>query len=38
VNAVFRAGEQEAFVTALENYFPIEAQHHGDTEIVLTAR
>ena len=38
VNGVFRAGEQEAFVTALENYFPIAAQHQGDAEIVLTTR
>jgi transmembrane sensor len=38
VNGVFRAGEQEAFVTALENYFPIVAEHHGDAEIVLTTR
>ena len=38
VNGVFRAGEQEAFVTALESYFPIVAQHRGEGEIVLTAR
>ncbi len=38
VNGVFRAGEQEAFVTALESYFPIAVQRRGDAEIVLTAR
>jgi transmembrane sensor len=38
VNGVFRAGEQEAFVTALESYFPIVVQRRGDAEIVLTAR
>jgi transmembrane sensor len=38
VNGVFRAGEQEAFVAALESYFPIAVAHHGDTEIVLSAR
>lgn len=38
VNGMFRAGEQEAFVTALEQYFPIVAHHHGDTEIILTSR
>ena len=32
------AGEQEAFVTALESYFPIAVQRRGDAEIVLTAR
>jgi transmembrane sensor len=38
VNGMFRAGEQEAFVTALEQYFPIAARHRGDTEIILTRR
>lgn len=38
VNGMFRAGEQEAFVTALEQYFPIVAHHQGDTEIILTSR
>jgi transmembrane sensor len=38
VNGMFRAGEQEAFVTALEQYFPIAAQEHGDSEIILTSR
>ena len=38
VNGMFRAGEQEAFVAALEQYFPIVVQHHGDTEIILTSR
>jgi len=38
VNGVFRAGEQEAFVTALASYFPIAVQRRTDAEIVLTAR
>jgi transmembrane sensor len=38
VNGMFRAGEQEAFVRALEQYFPIVARHQGDTEIILTPR
>jgi transmembrane sensor len=38
VNGMFRAGEQDAFASALESYFPITAQHNGDTEIILTAR
>lgn len=38
VNGMFRAGEQEAFVTALKQYFPIDVLHHGDTEIILTRR
>ena len=38
VNGMFRAGEQEAFVTALEEYFPIEARRLGDTQIVLSLR
>jgi transmembrane sensor len=38
VNGMFRADEQEAFVTALEQYFPINARHNGDTEIILTLR
>ena len=38
VNGMFRAGEQDAFVAALQSYFPITAQYIGDTEIVLTAR
>jgi transmembrane sensor len=38
VNGVFRAGEQEAFVTALESYFPIAVQRRADAEIVLTER
>ena len=38
VNGMFRAGEQEAFVSALEQYFPIVALRHGDTEIILTSR
>ncbi len=38
VNGMFKAGEQEAFVTALEDYFPIAVQHRGRQEMVLTAR
>ena len=38
VDSMFRAGEQEAFVTALEAYFPISAQKRGDHEIVLSPR
>ena len=38
VNGMFRAGEPRAFVTALEQYFPIAARDYGDTEIVLTRR
>jgi transmembrane sensor len=37
VNGMFRAGEQQAFVAALEQYFPIAAQDDGD-QIVLTRR
>jgi transmembrane sensor len=38
VNGMFRAGEQEAFVSALEQYFPIAAHTQGDTEIILSSR
>jgi transmembrane sensor len=38
VNGLFKAGAQESFVAALEEYFPIAAQRRGDREIVLTAR
>jgi transmembrane sensor len=38
VNGMFRAGEQDAFAAALESYFPITAQHNGDTLIILTTR
>lgn len=38
VSGMFKAGEQESFVTALEDYFPIEVRHRGTEEIVLTAR
>lgn len=38
VSGVFRAGEQETFVAALENYFPITVQRNGDAEIVLSLR
>jgi len=35
VNGMFRAGEQEAFVTALQDYFPISVTRRSDTEIIL---
>lgn len=38
VNGMFKAGEQEAFVAALEDYFPVAIRHRGDQEIVLTSR
>jgi transmembrane sensor len=38
VNGMFRAGEQDGFVTALEQYFPVLAQHGRDSEITLTRR
>lgn len=38
VNGMFRAGEQQAFVAALEQYFPISAERHGEAEIVLKPR
>jgi len=38
VNGMFKAGGQESFVAALEEYFPISAQRRSDREIVLTVR
>jgi transmembrane sensor len=38
VNGMFHAGDQEAFVAALKQYFPIEARSLDETEIVLTLR
>lgn len=38
INGMFRAGEQQAFARALEEYFPIVAERHSDTRIVLKAR
>lgn len=38
VNGMFKAGEQESFVSALQEYFPITAHRRGDREIVLTER
>jgi ferric-dicitrate binding protein FerR (iron transport regulator) len=38
VNGMFRVGEQQAFVNALEAYFPIEAERRGETHIVLRRR
>jgi transmembrane sensor len=37
VNGMFRAGEQQAFANALEEYFGIIAERHGDTRIKLKA-
>jgi transmembrane sensor len=36
VNGMFKAGEQELFVSALQEYFQIVAQRRGAREIVLT--
>jgi transmembrane sensor len=36
INGMFKAGEQELFVSALQDYFQIVAQHRGAREIVLT--
>jgi transmembrane sensor len=38
VNGMFKAGEQEVFVSALQEYFPISAERRGAREIVLTKR
>jgi transmembrane sensor len=38
VSGMFRAGEQDAFVAALEQYYPILAKRRGEREIVLTVR
>jgi ferric-dicitrate binding protein FerR (iron transport regulator) len=38
VNGMFRAGQQGAFAQALQDYFPIRAERHSETQIVLTAR
>ncbi|MDB6088405.1 MAG: hypothetical protein JWN85_1189 [Gammaproteobacteria bacterium] len=38
VNGMFMAGGQEAFASALESYFPLAAERHGDKEILLIAR
>jgi transmembrane sensor len=35
VNGMFRAGDQDAFVMALKDYFSISAERHGEREIVL---
>jgi ferric-dicitrate binding protein FerR (iron transport regulator) len=37
VNGMFRAGEQQAFARALEEYFPIAVEERS-TEIVLRSR
>ena len=36
VNGMFKAGDQEIFVSALQEYFQVEAQRHGAREIVIT--
>ena len=38
INGMFRAGEQDAFVTALQDYFPISARRDGALAIALTKR
>jgi transmembrane sensor len=38
INGMFKAGEQELFVSALQDYFQIAAQRRGTREIVLTNR
>lgn len=38
VNGMFKAGEQEIFVSALQEYFQISAERRGAREIVLTKR
>lgn len=38
INGMFKAGEQELFVSALQDYFQIQAQRRGAREIVLTSR
>jgi transmembrane sensor len=38
VNGMFMAGGQEAFASALESYFPIAAERHGDKTILLMTR
>lgn len=38
VNGMFKAGEQEVFVSALQDYFHIAAERRGAREIVLTRR
>lgn len=38
VNGMFRAGEQAAFVAALQEYFPVTAHRNGDSGITLLPR
>jgi transmembrane sensor len=38
VNGMFRAGDPEAFVTAVADYFPVTVERPGEHEIVLTPR
>ena len=38
VNGMFNAGEQELFVSALQEYFPLTAQRRGAREIALVER
>lgn len=38
VNGMFRAGDPEAFVTAVADYFPVTVERPSEHEIVLTPR
>jgi ferric-dicitrate binding protein FerR (iron transport regulator) len=38
VNGAFLAGEQDAFVAALQEYFPISVERDGDGNIRLLPR
>jgi transmembrane sensor len=38
VNGMFRAGDPEAFVTAVAEYFPVMVEHPSEHEILLTPR
>jgi transmembrane sensor len=35
VNGMFRAGDQDAFVAMLKNYYPLDVSWRGDSEVVL---
>jgi transmembrane sensor len=35
VNGMFRAGDQDAFVAMLKNYYPLEVSWHDDSQVVL---
>jgi transmembrane sensor len=38
VNGMFRAGEQSAFVAALQEYFPVTVRRESDTRMTLLTR